>query len=508
MFNPVQFFEAGKARSGTALIPIKNASTFAFYVSTRVGDYIVDKGDGSPPYLNVTLFPSKNIDFTSNFPTDNESIYTGGSLSYSLAFTGNVSLKFPHGLRDVYSLANNKPGNQGSKLNITDVETFFKQFPNLYSFYFNEFGSTAIIKGDLSRFPNSVERLYFNFTQVVNASIDLFLNLSNYDPASKLKYFNVFRTDSPLKILGDLGKTPSTLQFLNIQDVHAGSIITYTAGKVWASSFDTLYLPIPLGVFENDNLLNDLKNSVTTAIGGKVIYLGSGYRTSASDSAVTYLTGLGFTISGVTKLAFTPAKILDLPLQNNFTDYSASGISMVAGNANGFPSFVSDGSGGYALDFNGTKSIKTAINLPINTSDKVTIKFKIKTNQTTTGAVVELSPNFGLNNGFGVFINDLLANKIELLDATNSSNQNYVSSPTTINDNVWHSVKMVIDRALGIDQNKIYIDGVLSFTKYAPFYKDLNGNYGSYTLFIGQRNGSSLGLIAQLKELEIYNYPA
>ena len=52
-----------------------------------------------------------------------------------------------------------------------------------------------------------------------------------------------------------------------------------------------------------------------------------------------------------------PGLILDLPLQNNFTDYSASGISMVAGNANGFPSFVSDGSGGYAASFTGTKSI-------------------------------------------------------------------------------------------------------------------------------------------------------
>ena len=97
--------------------------------------------------------------------------------------------------------------------------------------------------------------------------------------------------------------------------------------------------------------------------------------------------------------------ILDLPLQNNFTDYSASGISMVAGNANGFPSFVSDGSGGFALDFEGTKSIKTAVNLPINTSDKFSIEFDMKTTATTVQAILELSNSFDLNNAFGLFLN-------------------------------------------------------------------------------------------------------
>lgn len=47
---------------------------------------------------------------------------------------------------------------------------------------------------------------------------------------------------------------------------------------------------------ENGNILIDLANSVTSAIGDKVIYL-RGARTSASDSAVSYLEGLGFTVT-------------------------------------------------------------------------------------------------------------------------------------------------------------------------------------------------------------------
>ena len=200
-----------------------------------------------------------------------------------------------------------------------------------------------------------------------------------------------------------------------------------------------------------------------------------------------------------------PGLILDLPLQNNFTDYSSSGISMVAANANGLPSFVSDGSGGYALDFNGTKSIKTAVNLPINTRDKVSFEFEIKTTSTVCQVILELSPNTNTNNSFASYINNLAANRIDIFDR--NSGPNMGSSSVNINDGIFHHVKMVIDRSLGIDQNKIYIDGVLSYVQRGTHYTNNNGNFGSFILFIGQRNGSSLGFVGQMKNLKIYNYP-
>lgn len=203
-----------------------------------------------------------------------------------------------------------------------------------------------------------------------------------------------------------------------------------------------------------------------------------------------------------------PGLILDLPLQNNFTDYSASGISMVAGNANGFPSFVSDGSGGFALDFNGTKSIKTAVNLP-NLYDKVTIKFKIKTTTTSLQMILELSANSTSNNAFYTALNETAIGISSIDSSSGGSVLNAKSAASSINDNQWHSVKVVIDRVLSASSKiSIYIDGNLkTLTTMYGLNGNTTGNYGSYTLFIGQRNGASSSLVAQLKELEIYNYP-
>ena len=96
--------------------------------------------------------------------------------------------------------------------------------------------------------------------------------------------------------------------------------------------------------------------------------------------------------------------ILDLPLQNNFTDYSASGISMVAGGTSNQPTFALSGrkAGEYCAVFNGSQSIKTTTNLPIN-SDKVTIAFWMKTTQTGSRTVIaEMSTSLDSNNTFNI----------------------------------------------------------------------------------------------------------
>lgn len=487
----------GSNKSGTALIPIFDTINMALNISTRSGDSVITMGDGSS---SISRTNPKFKDFTDGVAL------APFTYNYASAFTGNISIKYLKGLKDVYSvwLGNTGKGNNNTeKYNITDLETFFNQFPNLYSIYITEYAyqtpsRMSIIKGDLAKLPNSVERVLIENAEILNAATDFVLNFSSYTNTSLLKYFNFTAGNnqgaSTIKVIGDLGKLPTSCQFLYLKKASSGSAITYTAGKVWASSFDTLYLPIPLGVFENDALLIDLKNSVTSLIGGKVFYLGGGYRTSASDSAVTYLTGLGGTVSGVSKLAYTPAKILDLPLQNNFTDYSTSGISMVAGNANGLPSFVSDGSGGYALDFTGTKSIKTAVNLPINTSDKVSIKFILKTGN-TRGVIVELSSNFDGNNAFSIE-----ANKGGVNINVGSHTTTYNELRVSVTQDSWNEYIAIIDRASTL---KLYRDGVLIGT----FTSTQSGNFGNYTLFIGQRGGSSTGLIGQLQYLKIYNYP-
>lgn len=82
--------------------------------------------------------------------------------------------------------------------------------------------------------------------------------------------------------------------------------------------------------------------------------------------------------------AYTPfaTPILDLDFQNNFIDKSPSALTMVQGQ--GLPTFELSGrkTGEYCAKFNGSQSIKTTVNLPLN-SDKVCVKFWMKTSQTT-----------------------------------------------------------------------------------------------------------------------------
>ena len=201
-----------------------------------------------------------------------------------------------------------------------------------------------------------------------------------------------------------------------------------------------------------------------------------------------------------------PGIILDLPLQNNFTDYSASGISMVAGNANGFPSFVSDGSGGYLADFVSSKAIKTASNITLG-SDSMSVAFFIKTTQTTASILAELSSDANSNNdAFVVFLNVLKANRVDIYDHRTGSLFNGGSSSVNINNGILKHIAIVVNRSLGTNQNKIYVDGVLSYLQNA-LNNDNNGNYNSYPLFIGARNGNSNYLVAQMKQYTMWNYP-
>ena len=101
----------------------------------------------------------------------------------------------------------------------------------------------------------------------------------------------------------------------------------------------------------------------------------------------------------------------------------------------------------------------------------------------------------------------MLANKVEIADH-NPSGYNLGSPLTNINDNKWSHIVLTIDRTLvGNQQNKIYVDGVLSYVQNTTHQTDLNGQWTLNPLFIGQRGGSSLGFNGQLKFLKIFNYP-
>ena len=512
MFNILQFYEAGKARSGTAYFPFMDTPTVNLYVSTRFQNTEIIYADA---VVNATAPKLLNYAFNPNGEGLNAHTHT-------TPFTGNVSVIFKGGLKDVYSLMlegyNSFTGR--SAYNIIDFGAFLRQFPNLFSFavYIQSSGTEGFstIKGNYLDMPDSVEEILVYQAQVTNWE-DFYIDFSVLKTTSKLRRFykklNYNQFDSTVKtskITGDISKLPISCNYFFIDDTYGhanafatftNSKITYTAGKVWASAFDTLSIPLVLSHTELDALLADMDGSINTKIGAGVIAIG-GYRSSASDAHVSSLQAKGFTVNVLRQY-----KLLDLPFQNNFTDSGEMGMTMVAGGTSNPPTFALSGrkAGEYCAVFNGSQSIKTTTNLPIN-SDKVTIAFWMKTTQTGTSVITELSTNLGSNNAFGVFINDQLANRVEIADH-NSSFYNIGNSAININNGNWFHVVMTIDRNLGVTQNQAYINGSLSYIQHATMLTNLAGNFVNNILFIGQRAGSSLGFNGSLTKLKIYNYP-
>ena len=196
--------------------------------------------------------------------------------------------------------------------------------------------------------------------------------------------------------------------------------------------------------------------------------------------------------------------ILDLPFQNSFVDATGKN-TMIAGGASNYPTFTLEG-GEYAATFNGSQSLKTNANFVIGT-DKVSISFWMKTNQTGIAVLQELSLNSDQKNSFATAINVESANKFSMQNKKSSSSvYNAVYSTSTINQNSWHHICVVSDRSLsGNNETKIYIDNVLTNVVFNNY--DTSGNYINDILFIGQRGGSSLGFNGKIKFLKIFNYP-
>lgn len=488
----------GRKYQGLFKIPFGICNRYRFEISTRSGNLVIKMPDGE--IINYNTPKLSDLTLVNNT--------THIQRNYATPFPAqDVDVVTNNGNNDVYSfLFNWADAQYNDNYNIQNLGDFWAQFPNLFSIHYNIYAygindRRPTIKGNLFAFPKSVTRVRISNLDVLNRPNDTFGNFDSFTNDMQLIYFNDGETvvSGGSKYYGNLAKTPPNVNFLKITATN-NSTLTYTSGKVWASSFDTLDIGnAMLSATETDNLFNDMANSITTAIGSKIIRLANCYRTSASNSAVANLQSLGFTIT----VLGIGAKILDLPFQNNFTD--TTGINtMIAGGTSNLPTFTLEG-GEYAATFNGSQSLKTNANFNIN-SDKVSISLWLKTSQTALGNILELSNNFNNNNAFSSFINDLGANKIAIYDH-NSAGNNYGTSTVNINDNTWKHIVLMIDRSKGgSQQNSIYVNGVLSYVQNTTNQTDLNGNFGLFPLFIGQRAGNSLGLNGQMKFLKIYNY--
>lgn len=191
-----------------------------------------------------------------------------------------------------------------------------------------------------------------------------------------------------------------------------------------------------------------------------------------------------------------PSLILDIPFQNSIANTVSSVSTIVAG---GLPTYVAGRKGNdFCAVFNGSKSVKTAVNLPLN-SDKVSFSFWIKTTSTAVSCIFELGANSSLND-LGGFINTPNVSRMSL---RNGGTANSVISSLNINTNAWFHIAMVIDRSVATNQTSIFINGLKSDTVVAA--TQMSGNFINNIFYIGQRTGTALGLTAQIQEFKLWN---
>ena len=111
-----------------------------------------------------------------------------------------------------------------------------------------------------------------------------------------------------------------------------------------------------------------------------------------------------------------------------------------------------------------------------------------------------MSPNFNSANAFVSFVMDGIINNADNIAGA----YNDVISQSAINNNSWKHVICIVDRSLGVNQNKIYVNGVLSFVQNTALYSNNNGNFVNNIFYIGQRGGNALGYVGSLMKYQAF----
>lgn len=233
-----------------------------------------------------------------------------------------------------------------------------------------------------------------------------------------------------------------------------------------------------------------------------------GTKTEVSEDGINWITLFDSAISGTyvetaqghvvfINKTLEQGLILDLPLQSDFIDRTGKN-TIVAGNANGLPSFVDN-----SVNFDGTRTLKTNGNLLISDTNKITISFKIKTLQTSVSMVLESSVFSNSYGNFYLTLNEI-QNNFFLSDVSVGKPQNITNGNSQINTGVWFNVTIIIDRTVSSpESNKIFIDGIPRFNTNVSLL--FNDNFILHPLFIGARSGTDYAFNGQMKNLKIWN---
>ena len=228
--------------------------------------------------------------------------------------------------------------------------------------------------------------------------------------------------------------------------------------------------------------------------------------TSNLNCGITYVAdGCGpITHGSYSYAAVMPADtILHYDFNGDVLDKSIKGLN---GIKTGTTNFVAGRKAGtQAIEFiNGC--VRTPSFLPIGTN-KFTVSFWMKSTGNAagnTGVIYESSQDYNASaNSFIGIIEDKVLTSATVKDVGLNYNQVTASIP---DNNGFHHVVVEVNRDNGgVNQQKIYIDGLLSSVVSATENNNATGIFFNNILYIGQRGASSLPFAGLMQDFRFYN---
>jgi hypothetical protein len=200
--------------------------------------------------------------------------------------------------------------------------------------------------------------------------------------------------------------------------------------------------------------------------------------------------------------------------------YNGSGTSAYDISGTGATSTLINGvaysnSNGGNFIFDGTNDQISTADIDLSYTNKVTVSCWVKALNyrevsSSSNIVFEFSSDF--NSYTGSFVaafadgSPVFSGLYPVVLGIRSPGYNLAGySKTLVNDLSWHHWGCIFDTSVSGNENILYIDGVSRATVITPLQSDNSSNFGSYKLFIGNRDSSIYPANCNIAQIQVYN---
>lgn len=201
---------------------------------------------------------------------------------------------------------------------------------------------------------------------------------------------------------------------------------------------------------------------------------------------------------GYTNSIWVPPTIL----HHTYTNGSGTTVTAEVGtNGTGanFTWVTGKSGAGFALDFNGSSAYTfstVAYGVPV-----ITITgWVFLDDNTTTQVLIESSDNYNSNDGTYLVLIDAGT----IIVGVSRGAQTLLGTYTAPATGAWVHLSLVMTDTFGVP-SKVYYNGVLQTAVSSVDNRIASGNFATFNLFKGSRNGSSLFYNGRVDDLRIYN---